>query len=115
MIFLLRFWFLTNFFQINSSHKNYLNSLVVFIVSKLFENFEEIKIGIESRLRCIDIFDGDCIFQVFGIADERLGEELVAWIKEIPGSNLNSQDIKQFCKGKVKYANNNFKKCPWTR
>ena len=40
-------------------------------------------------------------FQVFGIADERLGEELVAWIKEIPGSNLNSQDIKQFCKGKV--------------
>ena len=40
-------------------------------------------------------------YQAFGVYDERMGEELAAWIKLNTGSSLDSQDIKAFCKGKV--------------
>jgi len=39
--------------------------------------------------------------QAFGVSDERMGEELAAWIKLNPGSSLRSEDIKSFCKGKL--------------
>jgi fatty-acyl-CoA synthase len=40
---------------------------------------------------------------VFGVADERMGEELAAWIRLTQGSQLSEQDLKAFCKGKVSY------------
>jgi len=39
--------------------------------------------------------------QAFGVSDERLGEELCAWIKLNPGCSLNEEEVKIFCKGKI--------------
>ena len=39
--------------------------------------------------------------QVFGIPDERFGEELCAWIKVRVGEALTEDDVKAFCKGQI--------------
>jgi len=39
--------------------------------------------------------------QVFGVADERMGEEVAVWIKLNNGYEIKHSDIKPFCKGKL--------------
>jgi len=39
--------------------------------------------------------------QVVGIPDDRLGEELGAWIRLSDGENLTAEEIKEFCQGKL--------------
>ena len=39
--------------------------------------------------------------QVFGVPDDRYGEEVCAWIKPKPGETLTTQDILDFCKGQI--------------
>ena len=39
--------------------------------------------------------------QVFGIPDQRFGEELCAWIKPRPGEALTEDDVKAFCKDQI--------------
>ncbi|XP_072024538.1 medium-chain acyl-CoA ligase ACSF2, mitochondrial-like [Amphiura filiformis] len=39
--------------------------------------------------------------QVIGIPDERLGEEVCAWIKLKSGQQATPEEIKQFCKGQI--------------
>ncbi|RWS21878.1 acyl-CoA synthetase family member 2-like protein, partial [Leptotrombidium deliense] len=40
---------------------------------------------------------------VCGVPDERMGEELCAWIKLKEGHNLKEEDVKNFCKEKISY------------
>ena len=42
--------------------------------------------------------------QVIGIPDERMGEELCAWIRLKAGQEATPEEIKAFCKGKVSIA-----------
>ena len=44
------------------------------------------------------------LFQVIGVPDERLGEQVCACIKLKPGQTATEQDIKDFCKGQVVLA-----------
>jgi len=39
--------------------------------------------------------------QVIGVPDQKYGEQVMAWIKLDPGSQLTSDDIQAFCKGKI--------------
>ena len=39
--------------------------------------------------------------QVFGVADERYGEELCAWIRVRAGESLTSEDVRAFCDGQI--------------
>ena len=39
--------------------------------------------------------------QVFGVPDQRFGEELCAWIKLRPGHNLTEDDVRAFCKDQI--------------
>lgn len=39
--------------------------------------------------------------QVFGVPDERMGEQVCAWIQPHKGAALNEQDIKDYCKGQI--------------
>src|SRR5690606_41099579 len=39
--------------------------------------------------------------QVVGVPDERLGEELCAWIIAKPGTAPTEDDIRDFCKGQI--------------
>jgi len=39
--------------------------------------------------------------QVFGIPDEKRGEELCAWIKLKPGQEATPEQIRSFCRGKI--------------
>eukprot|EP00088_Acartia_fossae_P014139 TRINITY_DN1753_c0_g1_i2.p1 TRINITY_DN1753_c0_g1~~TRINITY_DN1753_c0_g1_i2.p1 ORF type:complete len:641 (+),score=202.54 TRINITY_DN1753_c0_g1_i2:63-1985(+) len=39
--------------------------------------------------------------QVFGVADDRMGEEVAVWLKLNSGYELDEADIKSFCKGKL--------------
>ncbi len=41
--------------------------------------------------------------QVFGVPDERFGEELCAWIKLKSGTHLTDEDIRDFCKDQIAY------------
>ena len=41
------------------------------------------------------------MLQVFGIPDERLGEQVCAWIKVKEGESVTVDDVKDFCKGNV--------------
>lgn len=38
---------------------------------------------------------------VFGIPDERLGEEIMAWIKLHAGEDCSAEEIREFCKGQI--------------
>lgn len=58
------------------------------------------KAEIERFLRTNDkIFD--CY--VFGVPDERVGEELCVWIKLKSGMQMTADEVKEFCKGNVAY------------
>jgi fatty-acyl-CoA synthase len=39
--------------------------------------------------------------QVFGIADERYGEEICAWVKLRPGASLTEAELQAFCRGQI--------------
>jgi fatty-acyl-CoA synthase len=39
--------------------------------------------------------------QVFGVPDERYGEELCAWIQVRSGATLSEEDVKAFCQGQI--------------
>ena len=39
--------------------------------------------------------------QIFGIPDDKMGEEICAWIQPHIEGRLNEEDIHQFCKGKI--------------
>jgi fatty-acyl-CoA synthase len=39
--------------------------------------------------------------QVFGVPDERLGEEVCAWIVLKPGESANENEIRAFCEGRI--------------
>jgi len=38
---------------------------------------------------------------VVGIPDERMGEELCAWVRLKPGTNADAEDIRDFCRGQI--------------
>ncbi len=38
---------------------------------------------------------------MFGVTDERMGEEVAAWIKLLPGTTLEQDDVRMFCKGNM--------------
>ncbi len=39
--------------------------------------------------------------QVFGVADDRYGEEIAAWVKLRPGAALSEAELQSFCKGQI--------------
>src|SRR5207253_631646 len=39
--------------------------------------------------------------QIVGLPDERLGEEVCAWIRIKPGARLTEDDVRCFCKGRI--------------
>src|SRR6516225_12440131 len=39
--------------------------------------------------------------QVFGVADDRYGEELCAWIRTRSGETLTAEDVRSFCQGQI--------------
>ena len=39
--------------------------------------------------------------QVVGVPDERLGEEIVAWVIARDGAAIDSDEVREFCKGKI--------------
>jgi fatty-acyl-CoA synthase len=39
--------------------------------------------------------------QIFGVADDRYGEELCAWIRTRPGETLTADDVRAFCHGQI--------------
>jgi len=39
--------------------------------------------------------------QIFGVADDRYGEELCAWIRPRPGESLTADEIREFCQGQI--------------
>lgn len=39
--------------------------------------------------------------QVFGVPDDRYGEELCAWIQVRVGESLSEADVKAFCQGQI--------------
>ena len=39
--------------------------------------------------------------QVFGVADERYGEELCAWVKLRAGTSMQEEDVRAFCRGQI--------------
>ena len=39
--------------------------------------------------------------QVFGVADARYGEEVCAWIRRRPGSALDAEGVRAFCRGQI--------------
>ena len=44
--------------------------------------------------------------QVIGVPDERLGEQVCAWVKLKEGEAATENEIKDFCKGQVTKQNN---------
>jgi fatty-acyl-CoA synthase len=43
----------------------------------------------------------DCY--VVGVPDERVDEELCAWIKLKPGQTMTEAEVKEFCHGKIAF------------
>lgn len=41
--------------------------------------------------------------QAFGVPDERVGEEIAAWIKLRPDTKLTPEALKEFCKGNISH------------
>jgi fatty-acyl-CoA synthase len=39
--------------------------------------------------------------QVFGVPDQRLGEEVCAWIVLKPGESSSEEEIRSFCDGRI--------------
>ncbi len=41
------------------------------------------------------------VAQVFGVPDERFGEELCAWLSLKPGTQATEEEIREFCRGQI--------------
>jgi fatty-acyl-CoA synthase len=41
--------------------------------------------------------------QVFGVPDEKFGEEIAAWIRLHEGETVTEEEIREFCKGEIAY------------
>jgi fatty-acyl-CoA synthase len=39
--------------------------------------------------------------QVVGLPDEKVGEEISAWVRVRPGASLTEQDVQDFCRGRI--------------
>ena len=39
--------------------------------------------------------------QVVGLPDEKLVEEVSAWVRLKPGAKLTEEEVKQFCRGRI--------------
>jgi len=39
--------------------------------------------------------------QIFGVADDRYGEELCAWIRTRSGETLTAEEVRSFCQGQI--------------
>ena len=39
--------------------------------------------------------------QIFGVADDRFGEELCAWVRVRPGETLTADEVRAFCQGQI--------------
>jgi fatty-acyl-CoA synthase len=39
--------------------------------------------------------------QVFGVPDEKFGEQVAAWVQPREGSNLTEEDVKTYCQGQI--------------
>jgi fatty-acyl-CoA synthase len=39
--------------------------------------------------------------QVIGVPDEKYGEEIMAWVKLRPGSQVSGEELREFCRGKI--------------
>jgi fatty-acyl-CoA synthase len=39
--------------------------------------------------------------QIFGVADDRYGEELCAWIRTRSGETLTAEEVCSFCQGQI--------------
>jgi fatty-acyl-CoA synthase len=39
--------------------------------------------------------------QIFGVADDRYGEELCAWVRTRPGETLTADEVRGFCQGQI--------------
>src|SRR5207302_8677530 len=39
--------------------------------------------------------------QVIGVPDSRFGEEIMAWVKVRSGAELNDEDVRAFCRGRI--------------
>ena len=39
--------------------------------------------------------------QVIGVPDAKYGEELMAWVKLVPGATATPDDLREFCRGKI--------------
>lgn len=44
------------------------------------------------------------VFQVVGVKDERMGEEICACIKLVDGADCTAEEIKAYCKGQVGHS-----------
>ena len=42
------------------------------------------------------------MLQVFGVPDQRMGEEIAAWLRMAPEKQMSEADVKSFLKGKVR-------------
>jgi fatty-acyl-CoA synthase len=40
---------------------------------------------------------------IFGVPDDRMGEEVCAWIKVTSGEELSDPDVRAFCKGQISH------------
>ena len=38
---------------------------------------------------------------MFGVTDDRMGEEVAAWIKLLPETTLEQDDVRKFCNGNL--------------
>src|SRR5258706_11554876 len=39
--------------------------------------------------------------QVIGVPSERYGEEVMAWVKRRPGTNVSDEELVAFCRGRI--------------
>ena len=39
--------------------------------------------------------------QAIGIPDDRYGEELMVWVKTVPGSSFDAEQVREFCRGRI--------------
>jgi fatty-acyl-CoA synthase len=39
--------------------------------------------------------------QVFGVVDDKYGEELCAWVKLREGETMTAEDVREFCRGQI--------------
>ena len=57
---------------------------------------KEVEEFLHSHPKIIDVY-------VVGVPDKRMGEELCACIKLAPNATLTAEELREFCKAKVKF------------